>query len=269
MSRTFTGGANTTMLNRTVSNPAGSVAFSIGCWVKFNTYATARGLVGVGTTASAMHGLTTGALTAQRIALRIDCATSDLVAEIAAPATGGWYLVIAVQPTGVNVTSSAINFYLGNLSTPMALTTHASDANGSGAIGSQTAGFIGKTAAASSAVDAVVALAFCTPKAMTADQCERFRMGDIAAIWPVSGVPQFFVPMLGGSAATYDLAVPGNWTVTSTPTVAEDPPIAMGPRGGIHIARKLPTNTPKSVGGGITPTGAARKLVTIPLGGSL
>lgn len=257
MSRTFTGSNNTNALSRTITN-FGNSAFSVGAWLNFSSYATGRGIVGAGSSPTACHGLTTGAVTAQRIAMRVDCATADVIAEVAAPNTGGWYLVIGVQPTSVNVTSSLLSIYLGDRSTPMALTTHATDANGSGAISSQTAGFIGKTSTASTAMAGSVFAPFVVPFAMTLDQCERFRQGDWAVLFAGGSAnpPRFFVPLNGGSAATYDLAVPGAWTVTNSPTVSEDPPVAqLFPQSMMKVSSRLPTLTAQPVDGAMTPSG--------------
>lgn len=260
MARAFTGGSNTTMLNRTITNPAAS-AFSTGCWVKFNAYATGRTLVGAGSGTTAMHGLMTGAATAQRLGLRVDCATSDMILEIAAPATGAWYCAIAVWRN--SLTSSLSDIYTGNLTTAMAVTAHASDTNGVGAFNSQTAGVIGKNATATTAVDATIAFPFITPFAMTVDECERFRQGDWSAIFR-GGLPLAFVPMEMNTAATRDLAQAAAWTVTSTPTVVEDPPIrfGMGAPSGMHVRRKIPVLNLSTPSGAMTPSGGLTRGTT-------
>jgi len=258
MARTFTGGANTTMLNRAISNPVAS-ACSFGCWIKFNTYAIGRTLVACGSSASAIHGLQTGVATAQRIGLRIDCATSDMVLEVAAPATGSWYCVIGVWRN--SLTSSLSDIYTGNLSTAMAITAHASDTNGVGAFNSQTNAVIGKNTAASTAVDAVIAFPFIVPWAMTVDECERFRQGDWSVAW-VHGLPLAFVPMEMNTAASRDLSTGTNWTITSTPTVVEDPPISagFGRRSAFHVGRRDPALNLSTPSGLITPSGGLAKV---------
>jgi hypothetical protein len=150
----------------------------------------------------------------------------------------------------------------------MALATHVSDASNVGAGNTSTAGVIGKSSTASSAIDADIAYAFAVGGNMRLDDAEQFRQGDMWNSVLRFG-PKFFVPMLGGTAGLYDLAVPGNWTATGSPASSEDPPIpVLSNSGGLHVIRRLPTVNLKSVGGGATPAGSATKLITKSLGGS-
>jgi hypothetical protein len=264
MARVFTGSTNTTRLDRTVTAPAS--VYSIGCWAKFASYVTNRVLLGTGTTVALWSGLKTGNATAQRIALVTNCATTDMQVEVAAPATGGWYCAVGVH---AGLTATANPVYLGDIATPMAAAAHVADANGAGAVAVQTAGSIGKNAAVSTAIDGTLAFPFMVPWVMTADEVERYREGDWSVLFR-GGTPTFFVPMEGGGAAAYDLAVPGNWTVTSAPAIVEDPPISFGfdPVVSKVIRKRVAVTTNSSPGGGMTPSGAAPKLIGKPLSGA-
>ena len=227
MARDFTGANTTPRLDRTlaVAQPPASGAFSVGCWCRMDTWVAARTFVQTSTTLATGSGLQTGAATAQRFSLRVNASSTDMTVEVAAPATGAWICVVGVYNNTLTATSNLI--YTGSLTSPMASQAHALDTNGAGTVTGSTAATIGKNAAAGTAIDGRISQAFWVPWAMTADEVERFRQGDWSVIFR-GGTPIFFVPMLMGSAATYDLAVPGNWTVTSTPTVVEDPPVAFG-----------------------------------------
>lgn len=255
MSRTFTGANTTPRLDRTLgaTTPPSSGAFSVGCWVNMASWVTGRTFIITGTSDALGSGLLSGAATAQRFRLKVNCATTDMVVEVAAGGTGAWRCVVAVYNNSLTATNN--NIYTGDLTTVMSSQAHVTDTNGSGAVSGSTAATIGKNSGSGTAIDGKIAQAFWVPWAMTLDEIERFRQGDWTALFR-GGTPTFFVPMEGGSAATYDLAVPGAWTVTSTPTVAEDPPISFGlkPVSIMPVWGKNPAL--QSVSGGMTPAGA-------------
>ena len=266
MARDFTGGNNTTQL--TLAGLTAPSAMTVGCWVHVDTWVTGRTIVGLGTSLATFSGLSTGSVTAQRFGIRGNMTTSDVLSEVAAPATGAWICVVA-RYAGSTAANAII--WTGSLTSPMAAQTHVLDTNGSGSDGHQTTGVIGR-AGSNTTFDGRVAYAFCVPWPFTVDLAERFRQGDWSVIWetrtPASPgtKPTFFVPMTVGTAATYDLVRGANWTVTSTPTVSADPPIAAGwgAAGATWVETELHTATeyPQDVGdGSITPAGAAEKLV--------
>lgn len=268
MSVRFTGGSNTTRLSLVgLGSPA--LPWSVGCWVKFTTYATGRLIVGSGTTQTTLCGLQTGASTAQRIGLRQLNATTSVLSEVAAPATGIWICVVGVMNDAATAANNLI--YLGQLATPMAVTTHAADTNGSGAATAPNSGSnVGKSGTATTAIDADVADAFIVPWAMRVDEVEAFRLGDRSVLWR-AGLPSFYVPMRGGSAALREMGnTPQNWTNTGTAAVSEDPPVPTGfarvqP---IHVQRRPALQSSSSPGGGMTPAGTAPKIITKPLSGA-
>jgi len=223
MARDFTGANTTTQLNRTITAP--TAAFSVGCWCNMDTWVTARTFIGTGTTDALCSGLLSGAATAQRFRLKINCATTDMVVEVAAPATGAWICVVAVYNNSLTATASAI--YTGSLTAAMASQAHVTDTNGSGAISHGTSGTIGKNAAAGTAIDGRISQAFMVPWAMTAGEIESFRLGMWATLYR-GGAPLLFVPMTMNTAALYDNGVAGNWTATGSPPVVADPPNSAG-----------------------------------------
>lgn len=252
MARTFDGANATDQLSRTVST-TGITVWSMGVWCNFSTYATGRTILGWGTAAANMCGLCTGASTAQRFVLRMDGLT-DLIMEVAAPATGAWTCLVGVWDGSATATNQVI--YTGSQSAAMSSQAHVTNTNGGTLAIPTTTCNIGKNNAASTAVAATLAFPFIVPWVMRADEAERYRQGDWGVLWR-GGSPSMFVPMENGGAATYDLAVPGNWTVTSTPTIAADPPIAFGFQSTVaKVEKRAPVETPQSVSGAITPTGA-------------
>lgn len=267
----FTGGSNTTRLNATLGStvPPSSGAFSVGCWCHMDTWVTGRTFIGTGTTVAALTGLQSGASTAQRFSLKVNCATTDMVVEVAAPATGAWICVVAVYNDSLTATNSLI--YTGSLSSPMASQAHVVDTNGSGAVTGSTAGTIGKNAAASTAIDGRISQPFWVPWAMTAAEVEGFRLGNWTRLYR-GGRPTLFLPTQFGAAGLYDYGVtPQNWTNTGSAAAAADPPNAAGwgPKGALRIGVLRGSKTePKSLDGAFTPAGANQRTIKRSFGGA-
>jgi len=252
MARRFDGGSATDK----IATVSGSTVppFSIGCWIKMIAYATGRIIAGAGTTNSSHSGLQTGASTAQRFGLRCLNATTHMVCEVTAPATGAWICVVGVCTD--NLTAANNKIYTGSQSSAMAAQTHQSDTNGVGAATTNSSGQIGKSGTATSAVNGDIAQAFSVPFAMTADEVERFRQGDWSVLWR-GGIPNFFVPMEAGGAGLRDLGLAVNWVITGTPDLVEDPPIASGLRAvqAVVATRKASTLNLATPSGALTPAG--------------
>lgn len=257
MSRLF-GGASTT--DRLSSGSAGAwgasaAPWSVGMWTKVTTYATGRTFVAGGTTQSTAQGLQSGASTAQRFGCIWINTTTTMRFEVTAGSTGVWQCVVAVLTD--NITASNNKMYLGAPATPMATATHQVDTNGVGTSSSSGQVQIGKSGTATTGINAAIMAAFVVPWAMTADEVERYRQGDLSVLWR-GGLPSFMVPMFGGSAALRDMGnTVQNLTSTGAPADGEDPPISFGfgRAEPIHAQRRPTIQTSSSPSGGLTPAG--------------
>ena len=209
--------------------------------------------------------------TSGRIIARQSHATTNADAQIAAPGTGQWHCLVVNYVASTNV----LTMYFGDLDTPMAEPSYVSQATGVGAV-QLDMDYHGvgcnPNSSTSRPYDGAIAYPWMKDGSTTSlDAAERYRMGDLSALWSGSSGPSYL--LVFGPNNAYDIIGQREWTVSGA-TEDDGPPrhfhFASAPTGILDQAASPPQDiTPATLTITVSPVGQAMTPGAASLGAAI